>query len=207
MPTETDAPKPSARVTLVTKPSAYPGAPDDKTKADLDALFKHMFPQSEDPEIPGTAAVFGVIAQNPVLALHLVKVSDYLTRENDFTVGRTDLRQLLIQTLCYHFKCDFNFTSHFKAAAAAGISLQQQALIPFWKTSNAFNDEQKLVIEYTYAVVSGDVPAELFARVVSHFGEKTAIECTVAIAWWSFWAMIANAAAPQFDFGYGPAAA
>jgi len=207
MTVETTVPKPTARVTLVTKPSAYPGVPDEKTKAALATLFEHMFPQVEDPEIPGTAAVFGVIAQNPTLALHLVKASDHMTRENEFTVGRTDLRQLLIQTLCYHFKCDFNFTSHIKAAAKAGISVEQQALIPFWKTSNAFDDEQKLVIEYTYAVVSGDVPEALFARVVKHFGESTAIDCTVAIAWWSFWAMIANAAAPQFDFGYGPVGA
>jgi alkylhydroperoxidase family enzyme len=198
------APRPTARVALVMKPSDYPGTPDEKTKADLDALFKHMFPQSENPEIPGTAAVFGVIAQNPALALHIIRASDYFVRQNEFTVGRTDLRQLLIQTLCYALKCDFNFTAHIKPAAQSGISVEQQALIPFWRTTNAFNDEQKLVIEYTYAVVSGDVPEELFARVVKHFGEKTAIECTVAIAWWSFFSMIANAAAPQFDFGYGP---
>jgi alkylhydroperoxidase family enzyme len=207
MDAETAAPKPTARVALVMAPGDYPGTPDAETKQDLAALFKHMFPQSDAPRIPGSAAVFGVVAQNPKLALNLVRASDHFTRENEFTVGRTDLRQLLIQTLCHHFKCDFNFTSHIPSAEKAGISVEQQALIPFWQTTNVFNDEQKLVIEYTYAVCKGDVPDELFARVVAHFGEKTAIECTVAIAWWSFWSMIANATRPQFDFGYGPAKA
>jgi hypothetical protein len=197
--------EPTARVKLVQRPGDYPGALDAETRKDLDALFGHMFPGASDPQIAGTGAVFGVVAQDPKMALALVKTSDHFVQENEFTVGRNDLRQLLIQTLCYHFKCDFNFTSHIKAAVANGLTVEQQALIPFWKTTNVFTDEQRLVIEYTYAVCGGEVPEELFARVVKQFGEKGAIQCTTAIAWWSFWGMIANATQPHFDFGYGPA--
>ena len=55
------------------------------------------------------------------------------------------------------------------------------------------------MIEYTRAVVSGDVPAALVARVVQRYGEAGAVEFTTAIGWWSFWAMFLNAARPQFD--------
>ncbi len=204
MSDKTTTPKATARVTLVSTPDAYPGSPDAETKKDVAALFKHMFPHAEAPEIPGSSAVFAVIAQNPKLSLLLVKVSDYILGEMPFTHGRADLRECAVQALCYHFKCDFNFTAHLGGAKRAGITVEQQAHIPFWKTTNVFTEEQRLVIEYTYAVVAGDVPEELFARVVQQFGEKIAIECTVAIAWWSFWCMIANATRPQFDFGYGP---
>jgi alkylhydroperoxidase family enzyme len=73
------------------------------------------------------------------------------------------------------------------------------AAIPYWRTTSLFNTEQRLVIEYTNAVVAGDVPAELFARVVAQYGEKGAVEFTTAIAWWSFWAMFLNATRPEFD--------
>jgi len=35
------------------------------------------------------------------------------------------------------------------------------------------------IIEYTLACVSGDVPEELFARVVAQYGEKGAVEFTI----------------------------
>jgi alkylhydroperoxidase family enzyme len=192
-----------ARVKLVLKPSDYPGVPDEATKVALDRLFEHMFPGQANPEIPGKSGAFGAVAQNPQLGLLLVKLSDYIVREMPWTSRRRDLQQLAVQTLNAHFKCDFSFQSHIRPAQAAGISLEQQALIPFWRTVNAFNEEQRLVIEYTLAVVAGDVSEELFSRVVGTYGEKEAIEFTVAIGWWSLWAMVINATRTDFDFGYG----
>jgi alkylhydroperoxidase family enzyme len=162
-----------------------------------------MFPGQPNPQIPGNHAAFGVVAQDPRLALLLIKLSDHIVREMPWTSQRTDIRELAIQTLNLHFKCDFSFQCHLRPAKAAGISLEQQACIPFWRTANVFNDEQRLVIEYTLAVVSGDVPDELFAKVLRHYGEKEAIEFTVGISWWSFWAMIINATRTDFDLGYG----
>ena len=192
-----------ARVTVVLKPSDYPGTPDEQTKADLKALFDHMMPGVENPEIPGTAGAFGVVAQDPKLALLLIKLSDYIVKEMPWTSGRRDLQQLMVQTLNYHFKCDFSFLAHIKPAALAGTSPEAQAAIPFWRTTNVFDDEQKLIIEYTYAVVTGEVPEELFNRVVAQFSEREAIEISVGVGWWSMWAMVIGATRPTFDFGYG----
>jgi alkylhydroperoxidase family enzyme len=162
-----------------------------------------MFPGQANPEIPGKSGAFGLVARDPRLALHLLKVSDYILREMPWTSQRQDVKQLAIQTLNLHFKCDFSFQSHIRPAEAAGISVEQQALIPFWRTANVFNDEQRLVIEYTFAVCAGVVPDELFARVVAQYGEQGAVDVSVAIAWWSFWAMIINATGTDFDFGFG----
>jgi hypothetical protein len=192
-----------ARVKLVFKPSDHPGIADDATKKSLKELFEHMFPGQSNPEIPGKSAAFATVARDPGLALRLIKLSDYILKEMPWTSQRQALKQLAIQTLNFHFGCDFSFQSHIRPAEACGLSVEQQACIKFWRTANVFDDEQRLVIEYTLATAAGNVPDELFARVVKQFGEQGAIEFTVAVAWWSFWAMIINATGTDFDFGYG----
>lgn len=185
-----------SRVAGVYKPSDYPGAPDEATKGALDDLFRYMSPQSPKPEIDRKHGGFAIVAQNPRLALLLAQLSDYIVREMPWTSQRRELRELAIQTLNFHFKCDYSFQSHVETARTYGVSPELLAAIPYWRTTDSFNEEQRLVIEYTLAVVSGDVPDELFTRVLKRFGEKEAVEFTTGIAWWSFWAMIINATRP-----------
>ncbi len=191
------------RVTPVFKPGDFPGVADEATRKSLIELFEHAFPGQKNPEIPGEHGGFAVVARNPRLALLLIKLSDYIVLEMPATSQRLNRREVAIQTLNMRLKSEYSFQAHIRPAQEAGLTLEQQALLPFWKTANVFNDEQRLVIEYTLGVVTGDVPDELFARVVKQYGEMDAIEFTVGIAWWSFWAMIINATGIDFDFGYG----
>lgn len=191
-----------SRIKLMMKPGDYPETTDADTREAVKALFDHMFPGVANPEIPGKSSAFGTVANDPKLALRLVRLSDYIVREMAFTSTRRDLQQLMVQTLNWKLGCDFSFQSHIAPAAAAGISLELQTQIAFWKTSNAFNDEQRLVMEYTVAVVEGEVPDALYQRVSGHFGEQDTLALTVGIAWWSFWAMIINATKTEFDFGF-----
>ncbi len=193
----------TARVKAVFKPSDYPGTPDAATKKALGDLFAEMFPGNPTPEIDGPHTAMAVAAQNPELARHLNKVSAHFIREVPWT-QRKDLRELAIQVLNLHWKCDFSFQAHLGYAKTYGISAEQQAALPYWRTTNIFNDEQRLVIEYSFAVCEGNVSDELFARVVKAHGEKGAVEFTGVIAWWSFWAMFINATGCQFDYGHGP---
>jgi alkylhydroperoxidase family enzyme len=194
-----------ARVKLVFKPSDFPGAPDGATRKAIDDLFGHIFPGQDRPEMPGKSGGFAAVARDPRLALHLVKLSDYMVREMPWTSQRNALKQLAIQTLNLHFRSEYCYQAHIAPARAAGITVEQQALIPFWRTTNVFSDEQRLVIEFTTAVCSGDVPDQLFAKVVAQYGEEGAVQFSVAIAWWSFWAMIVNAIRVDFDFGHAKA--
>jgi alkylhydroperoxidase family enzyme len=102
-----------------------------------------------------------------------------------------------LQTVANHFKAEFSFESHLPIAERSGLDIKQIAAIPFWKTTSLFDDEQRLVIEYTQAVASGDVSDELFARVVAQYDEKQAIELTTAICFWVFWAVFCNATKPD----------
>lgn len=115
-------------------------------------------------------------------------MSDCVLGEIGWT-QRRDLRELSVQVLNGHYACDFSFLAHLGYAELSGISLEQQAAIPLWRSSRLF-DEQRLVIEYTLACVAGDVPGELFERVKTRFGEAGAVEFTVTVGWWSLWAML-----------------
>ena len=186
-----------ARVKPVFKPSDYPGTPDAETRTDLEELFEHMFPGVPEPK-PELHFGYAIFAQNPRLARAISECADYIVGEMPWTQNRY-LRELAVQTLNLHFRCDFSFQAHLIYGPANGLSVEKHAAIPYWRTTSLFNDEERLVIEYTFAVVSGDVPEELFSRVVARYGEKGAIEFTTTIAWWSLWAMVLNAANPEFS--------
>jgi alkylhydroperoxidase family enzyme len=186
-----------SRVTAVYKPSDYPGTPDEQTRGDLAELFEHMFPGVEDPEIDRPHSGMAIAALNPRLALHLTKISGFAALQLGWS-KRADLREIAIQTVNLHFKSDFSARSRHRAWEAVGLRLEQLAALPFWKTTDLFDEEQRLVIEYALAVVSGEVPEELFARVVARYGETGAVECTTVIGLWSMWAMLINATQPRF---------
>ena len=184
-----------ARVTGVYKPGDYPGVPDEATRKDLQELFEQMFPGQRDPQFDAAHAGWAIMAQNPRLALYMTKLTTYIARDMPWCLRR-DLRELLIQTVNLHFKCESSFHARFPHAVTAGISAELQAAIPYWRTTRSFDDEQRLVIEYTFAAAAGDVADELFERVVQKYGETQAIEFTAAIAHWSFWAIFLNATRP-----------
>jgi len=185
-----------ARVTLVNKPDDYPGSPDDATRRDLAALFDYLCPRMPNPEIDSAHAGIAIAAHIPKLALQLAKLGGLIAGELAWC-QRRDLRELAIQSLNVHFKCDYSFRTRMSTASAAGIGIELQNALPFWKSSTLFDDEQRLVIEYTHAVVTGEVPGTLFSRVVDQYGEKGAIELTTVVAFWSFWARFLNATRPD----------
>ncbi|MGB8365764.1 MAG: carboxymuconolactone decarboxylase family protein [Rhizomicrobium sp.] len=189
-----------ARVKAVYKPSDYPVNPDGVTAKEVAELFGYLFPHVENPEIDKSHAGIAIAAQNPKLALNLAKLSALIAGELPWC-QRRDLRELAIQTVNVHFRCNYSFQARMPVAEAAGIGVDLQSALPVWKTSKLFNDEQRLIMEYTNAVVTGDVPGELFSRVVGTFGEKGAIEFTAVVAFWSFWAMFLNATGPELGPG------
>lgn len=188
------------RVKGIFRPADYPPGPDGKPDAEIAALFDHLFPGVENPEIDRNHAGIALAAHNPKLALHLAQLSRFLALDTSWC-QRADLRELAIQTVNRHYGSDYSFQARLPNARAAGISDALLAELPRWRTSGAFDEEQRLVIEYAQAVVSGDVPAALFSRIVRRYGEKGAIECTTVIAFWSAWAMLINAAGPEPDSG------
>ncbi len=134
-----------------------------------------------------------VMAQSPKLALPAAKLSAAVIVGSDWG-QRANVRELAFQTVASHFADRFSAEARRPNAEAAGLTPQQLAAIPDWQAATLFDEEQCLVIEYAQAVVTGRVPADLLARVVARYGEQEAVECSTAIAFWSFWAMISGVA-------------
>lgn len=185
------------RVKAIRRQSEFPEkaskADSGASKEFFDTFFREFLPDLEDKEIPQASLGFAIVSHNPKLALNLLDLSKFMARDLPWSQDRTDLKELSVQTLNLHYKCEASFEPHLAYAVKAGLSAEQQAAIPYWKTSSLFDDEQRLIIEYTMGVVKNAVTDELFARVVERYGERRAVEMTSAIAWWSFWAMLLNA--------------
>jgi AhpD family alkylhydroperoxidase len=81
-------------------------------------------------------------------------------------------------------RCEYCIDIGSKIAQQAGISEAQLLALPQYRTSEQFNDLEKLVIDYAVGVSSTpvDVPDELFAELRSHFDDGQLVELTNAIA-------------------------
>ncbi len=179
-----------ARVKPVHRASDYQGDP-----AEISTLFATLFPGVEAPAFDGNHDGMAIAALNPKLALVLAQTSRFLALDLAWC-ARADLRELAILTVNLWYKSTYSLQSREATVRACGISDAMAAAVPDWRGSDLFDDEQRLVIEYSQAVVTGDVPAALFDRVVAAFGETGAVEFTSVVGFWSFWAMFLNATRP-----------
>ena len=180
------------RVHGVFKPGDHPDYPN----AELSALFETLFPGNPSPAFDRNHAGLAITAYNPKLALHFANLSRFLALDTSWC-QRNDLRELAIQTVNLHFKSDFSFNARVPNAQAAGITSAQLAALREGQASDVFDEEQRLVIDYAKAVVTGAVASDLFSQVVKKYGETGTVEFTAVVAFWSAWAMIINAAAPE----------
>jgi alkylhydroperoxidase family enzyme len=180
-----------ARITLVRTPADHPSE-DPATQQDVSELFAALFPGNPAPEFNDAHSAMAVLAQSPKLAAAAGKLSAAVILDSKWG-QRANVRELAFQTLGLHFGDRFSTAARIPNAEAAGLTAAQLAAIPDWRGSDLFDSEQRLVIEYTQAVVTGRVPDELFARVVARYGEQEAVECSTAVAAWSFWAMVVGA--------------
>lgn len=177
------------RLKGIFKPSDYTGDP-----AEIAELFDYLAPGNSAPEIDKPHTGIAILAHNPRMARQFASLSRFLVLETGWAQQRADLRELAFLTLNRHFKSDFSLAARRPHALAAGIS---EAMIAGFPDPGLFDAEQRLVIDYTQAVVTGEVPGELFDRAVARFGEKGVVELTTVIGFWSAWAMIINAADPK----------
>lgn len=181
-----------ANVTLINRPDDYPGIPDAQTQTDLDALFEKLFPGNPEGQIDENHAGMAIAAHSPKLAMQLGATSGVIAGQLGWS-QRKQLRELAIHAVNLHFKSDYSVSSRRHIAEACGVSAEQLAELNQWRTSPLFDDEQRLTIEYAYAVAASEVSEDLFARVEARWGEREAVECTALIGFWAFWALFLNA--------------
>lgn len=197
----------TSRIRLVQEQGDFPEKLDEAAKNDLKKLFNYVgshYPEREGLVITGPHGGIAVAARNPRFANQLLEATHSLVDKDAWGGKYVDLREIAVQVVNLYYRCDLSFQSHLAIAKDGGLSLEKQAALPYWRTAaHMFSEDERLVIEYTFAVLSGDVPEELFNKVVGKYGEREAVECTAAVAVWAAWAMLLNATDTHFDFGYG----
>lgn len=180
------------RVRLVRRPGDHPARAEREAEAQL---FTTLFPGQDAPEIDANHLALSALAQNPKLALLASRMSSFLLLETAWG-KRALVRELALQVLNRSLGCSYGAETRNGAAKTAGLSDEQLAALGDWRASSLFDTEQQLVIEYTKAALAGPIPDELFGRLVERYGEQEAVECTAVIGFWTFWAMVTNAALP-----------
>jgi alkylhydroperoxidase family enzyme len=181
---------------VVRRPEDCPGSAQD-----ADELFGLFMPEGSERRLTDAQLGWGLVAaQDPQAAVALVKFTRKIAG-GPILSKRLDLRELAIQAVNMHFRCEFSHRSHMTYLSKIGLPVESIAALPYWRTSPLYSAEQRLVIEYNLAVASGNVADDLHDRVAGVFGEQGAAELALAAALWCFWAVFLNAARPDSPAG------
>jgi alkylhydroperoxidase family enzyme len=195
--------KAMARLSLILSQEEHPAADNEVVSGHLSQLWNVMFPEGDllpDGTKKRPLTGYAILAHSPQLAINFLHLTNCV-----LTVGwarRRDIRELMIQTVNFAVKCEFGFESHLVHAQRSDLAMEQIAAIPYWRTTHLFNDEERLVIEYTLACIEGNVSDELFSKVAGRYGEDGAVEFTLAIGLWVVWAYLFKATNAQFTMAH-----
>lgn len=106
-------------------------------------------------------------------------------RGHDRTSRR--LRELMILRTAILQHSQYEWHQHRRMAREAGVSDEQVAELEMWRTSDAFDDEQRIALALTDAIIAGSVPNDLIEDLERHFDHSQRVELTVTAA---FYAMV-----------------
>ena len=92
-------------------------------------------------------------------------------------------RELAILSVALTNRADYEYRSHVPFALKAGLKQAQLDALPQWRTTSAFDEVQRAVLEYAEAMTKDvRVPDDVFQPVARHFAPRQLLELTVTIA-------------------------
>ena len=173
---------------------------DELTLRMYDQLFGDRDPVAEPGTATGTPGDWWtVFALSPDVLRHAVR---------GFTLYRSTKRLVppvlreLGQTRAGWLRASqFVFSQHCKSCRTLGMSDAKIAAIPTWSTSDQFDEQERVVLAYTDALVgdNGRVPDELFAQLQSHLSDEQILELTYVTAMYEMHAIMSRALRLEFD--------
>jgi alkylhydroperoxidase family enzyme len=101
-----------------------------------------------------------------------------------FGTALSDLvREIVIVRIAYLNAAAYVLAQHVpKLACEAGLTLAQCEHLRDWRASASFDEAQRAVLAYTDAMTTGiRVPADVYAEVARHYGEREIVELTVLV--------------------------
>jgi alkylhydroperoxidase family enzyme len=163
--------------------------------AEVEAMlreYREYKPMSE--KLPNDWAL---LLHRPAIARKLLALDRYIDQEMTWA-QRRDLRELAIEVVNQRYRCHYSHVRHMNAGLEAGLRPVQLAAL-YFRSSEVFSEEQRLVIAVVNGVIDNDLPEELFARAKSSYGERGTVEFMTVICYWSWWAMTLNVLRPMQD--------
>ncbi|HEY7077540.1 MAG TPA: carboxymuconolactone decarboxylase family protein [Solirubrobacteraceae bacterium] len=106
-------------------------------------------------------------------------------RGNDMTSRR--LRELMILRTAALHHSQYEWHQHRRMAREVGVTDYQVAELEMWRTSEAFDDEERAALALTDAIIAGRVTDEVIEELERHFSHPQRVELTVTAA---FYAMV-----------------
>ncbi len=99
------------------------------------------------------------------------------------------LRELVILRGAQLAKSEYEWAQHLRMARNAGVSEEQIAALPSFRSSKAFTDREKAALALAEAVTLGRVSDAVYAEARKHFDEQDYVELSLVAA---FYAMVAR---------------
>ena len=104
-------------------------------------------------------------------------------REHDATPRR--LRELMILRTAALEQAPYEWHQHRRMAGEAGVTEEEVAELPMWRTSRAFGPADRAALALTDAIVDGEVPEEVNDELDRHFDHAQRVELTLTAAFYS----------------------
>ena len=144
------------------------------------------------PDIAATVANAGVrqvnlyksLAHAPELLRSWIHFA-WCLRGHDRTSRR--LRELMILRTAILQHSQYEWHQHRRMAREVGVSDEQVAELEMWRTSDVFDDEERIALALTDAIIAGSVSDDLIEDLERHFDHSQRVELTVTAA---FYAMV-----------------
>jgi 4-carboxymuconolactone decarboxylase len=198
----------SPRVTEITTPETYPhDLSTEEQRAQLAKAFSawagftrsDTWPDDFDQAPTVLANGWRQIFHVPRAAELLVELTSYVANELPWAQN-LKLRELALLTLFLDQKCAYGYRAHLPPAADVGVTAEQLAELPMFSMSDAFDAEERDVMEFTRAAIAGPISDELFERLKERYGEQGVVELTVTVGFWTMIAVLLNVLEPAYDF-------
>jgi 4-carboxymuconolactone decarboxylase len=104
------------------------------------------------------------------------------------------------------FNQQYEWTAHERGARRVGVAEEVIDVIKHGRPTSGLPEKEATAIEFGRAMLRGDrqVPPELFAKMVSLFGERGTIEITMVMGDYAMTAMLLNAVDQQLPADWEP---
>lgn len=132
--------------------------------------------------------LYKTLAYNPLLLLNYLRLGNTLLTKAELP---SKLRELAILRIATITGSEYEWAQHYPIALEVGVSREQANVLPNWKRSKKFSDEERAVLQYTDEVTkSVSVRDDTFKALQKYLNEREIVELTLSVGYWGLVARI-----------------